>query len=207
MSTQLPEVIIFDIGNVLIDVDHLTIGIGLAETSRHTSYRDRAVLLSSIREWRSSPLIAEFEEGRLSAENFYARMKDAYALQATFEEFRNIWNSGFTENKQVLRLIGLLRGRTRLLALSNTDPLHFEYISRTYPVLGWMEETIVSFRVGKRKPAAEMFTAALTRARVPPSQAWYVDDLQDFVDAAEKMGMRGIRYRTAPELADALGVA
>lgn len=198
---------IFDIGNVLINVDHLAIGIGLAETSGRASYRDRAVLLSSIRDWRTSSLIADFEEGRLSAETFYTRMKEAYDLQATFDQFRMIWNSGFSENAPVVRLIGLLRGRTRLLALSNTDPLHFEHIYGTYPVLGWMEDSIVSFRVGKRKPAAEMFTAALTRAGVSPRHAWYVDDIQDFVEAAERMGMRGIRYRTAPELADTLGVA
>jgi HAD superfamily hydrolase (TIGR01509 family) len=70
-----------------------------------------------------------------------------------------------------------------------------------------MEDSILSFRVGKRKPAAEMFTAVLARAGVSPRQAWYVDDIQDFVGAAEKLGMWGIRYRTAPELADALGIA
>lgn len=207
MPGSLPEVIIFDVGNVLINVDHLAIGIGLAEASDNNSFRDRAVLLSSIRDRRTSPLIAEFEEGRISAERFYARMKEAYRLNASFEQFRSIWNSGFSENPPVVQIIGRLRGRTRLLALSNTDPLHFEHIYGTYPVLGWMEDIIVSFRVGQRKPASEIFARALTRAGVQPHQAWYVDDISDFVDAAERMGMRGIPYRTAPELAAALGVA
>ena len=206
MPRALPEAIIFDVGNVLINVDHLAIGIGLAEASDHDSFRDRAVLLSTIRDWRTSPLIAAFEEGRLSAEQFYSRMKEIYRLHATFEQFCAIWNSGFSANTPVVEIIGRLRDRTRLFGLSNTDPLHFEHIRGTYPVLGWMDDIILSYRVGKRKPASEIYVYALRRAEVQPHQAWYVDDLSDFVVAAERVGMRGVLYRTAPELADALGV-
>jgi len=206
MPGTLPEAIIFDVGNVLINVDHLAIGVGLAEVSGHASHRDRAVLLASVREWRCSPLIAEFEEGRLSAERFYGRMASDYWLNASFEQFTAIWNSGFSENTPVVRIVGRLRGRTRLFALSNTDPLHFDHLWGAYPVLGWMEETILSYRVGSRKPAAEIYTHALSRVGIEPSQVWYIDDLTEFVDAAETLGMRGIPYRSAPELADALGV-
>ena len=73
-------------------------------------------------------------------------------------------------------------------------------------VTDWMDDIILSYRVGKRKPASEIFVYALRRAEVQPHQAWYVDDLSDFVVAAERVGMRGVLYRTAPELADALGV-
>ena len=201
-----PAAIIFDVGNVLINVDHLTIGIGLAHASDNTDFRDRAVLLASIREWRTSPLIAEFEEGRLSAERFYDRMKEAYRLNASFDRFREIWNSGFSENTPVVRLVQQLVGRTRLLALSNTDPVHFTHISKTYPVLGWMEDVIVSYAVGSRKPAADIYAHALRRAGVKAHQAWYVDDHADFVEAAERLGMRGIHYRTPAELAHALGI-
>jgi len=194
------------VGNVLINVNHLAIGVGLAEASDHVSFRDRAVLLATIRSWRTSPLIAEFEEGRLSPEGFYARMRDVYRLTASFERFRAIWNSGFSENTPVVEIIGRLHGGTRLLALSNTDPLHFEYLCATFSILERMEDTILSYRVGRRKPASEIFACALERAGVHPHQAWYVDDIADFVDAAERIGLRGIPYRTAPELADALGI-
>jgi glucose-1-phosphatase len=204
--TALPKVIMFDVGNVLINVDHLAIGIGLANASDNTSFRDRAVLLASIREWRTSPLIAAFEEGRLSAEQFYDRMKEAYRLNASFDRFCDIWNSGFSENTPVVRIVQRLVGRTRLLALSNTDPVHFAYISKAYPVFGWMEEVITSYAVGSRKPAANIYAYALRRAGVEASQTWYVDDRAEFVDAAARLGMRGIHYQTPAELAHALGV-
>ena len=193
-------------GNVLINVDHLAIGIGLAQASDNASFRDRAVLLASIREWRTSPLIAEFEEGRLSAERFYQRMKDAYRLNASFDRFCEIWNSGFSENTAVVRIVQQLVGRTRLLALSNTDPVHFPYISTVYPVLGWMEDVIVSYAVGSRKPAADIYAYALKREGVEAHRAWYVDDHAEFVEAAERLGMHGIHYRNPAELAHALGV-
>jgi len=52
-----------------------------------------------------------------------------------------------------------------------------------------------------------IFAFALERAGVQSHQAWYVDDRSDFVDVAEKLGMRGIPYRNASELASALGIA
>ncbi len=196
-----------DVGNVLINVDHLAIGIGLANASEKVSFRDQAVLLASIREWRTSPLIAAFEEGRLSAERFYDRMKDAYRLNASFDRFCEIWNSGFSENTPVVRIVQQLVGRTRLLALSNTDPVHFPYISKTYPVFGWMEDAIVSYAVGSRKPAPDIYTYALRRAGVKAQEVWYVDDRAEFVDAGERLGMRGIQYRTPAELAHVFGIA
>jgi FMN phosphatase YigB (HAD superfamily) len=48
---------------------------------------------------------------------------------------------------------------------------------------------------GLRKPDAAIFNLALARAGVKASEAFYVDDLEQNVEAAKLLGMRSFLYR------------
>lgn len=199
------RLVIFDLGNVLIHVDPLQIASGLARSSELAGLQFHAQLLSSVQQWNIG-LIEEYEEGKLSSEGFYERMQDRYRLRTTYDEFKAIWNAGFRENLPVTAMVLQLCKTTCVYGLSNTNPLHFEHLSTQYPVIAALHGCVLSYEIGHRKPKPKIYQAALERAGVRPEQALYVDDDQKFVEAAELLGMRAVRYRSPPELAAMLGL-
>ena len=194
-----PALVLFDLGNVIVDVDHRAVAARFAETSEKTEFRDPAILLSTITE-RSASLLRAFDTGQITPWAFYDHMRSTYGLKLSFEDFVEIWNSGFSENHEVSNLVTRLTPHVRLFLLSNTNPLHFDYLQSNCPVIKKMEKVILSYRLGCMKPAVEIYKHALHTASLPPELVWYVDDVPEFVDAGAQLGIHAIQFRSASQL-------
>jgi len=194
-----PAVVLFDLGNVIVNVDHLAVAARFAETSEKTEFRDPTVFLSTIKE-RSTSLLRAFDMGQITPRAFYDHMRSAYGLKLGFEDFVEIWNSGFSENHEVSRLVTRLTPHVRLFLLSNTNSLHFDYLQSTCPVIQKMEKVILSYQLGCMKPSAEIYKHAIHAASLPPELVWYVDDVPEFVDAGAQLGIHAIQFRSAGQL-------
>jgi biotin operon repressor BirA-like protein len=57
----------------------------------------------------------------------------------------------------------------RLILISNTNRLHYEYIRRTYPILRAFDHVVLSYKLKTRKPEPAIYRAALRLSGVPPS--------------------------------------
>ena len=145
-------------------------------------------------------LLLPFELGRISPQAYYAGLQRSLKLSWTFEQFTRAWNNIFTENRGVTDILGRLRKRHRLIALSNTNTLHVEYIKRSFPSLGFFEHWIASCDVGLRKPDPQIYALALERAGVRPSQAVYIDDRPELVEAGRAVGLTAIRFESSAQL-------
>ena len=199
-----PELIIFDLGNVIVNVDPVAGAARLANTSDDSRFHEPSVFLSTIRK-RSASLLVAFDEGRITPLAFYEEMASTYKLKLDFQEFVQVWNSGFSENLAVSSLVSRLAQHVRLFILSNTNPLHFEYLHSTCPVIKKMEAVILSYQTGSAKPASAIYEHALQLAGLPPERVWYVDDVAEFVDAAAKLGIHAIQFQSASQLSADLG--
>jgi HAD superfamily hydrolase (TIGR01509 family) len=106
-----------------------------------------------------------------------------------------------------------LSARGYLLALaSNTNPLDFETVSRGYPDLlePFEERIFLSYRLGVMKHEPAFYSQVLAGLARPAEACVFIDDRQENVEAARRIGMRGIVYNgtEAPveDLAARLGV-
>ncbi|MFQ5683686.1 MAG: HAD family hydrolase, partial [Candidatus Binatia bacterium] len=189
----LPDLIIFDLGNVIVKIDQMAVAARLANTSEDSRFHDTSVFLSTIRK-RSSSLLAAFDKGQIAAPAFYQEMASTYNLKLDFQEFVQIWNSGFSENHEVSFLVSRLAQHVRIFILSNTNPLHFEYLHSTLPVIKKVEAMILSYQIGCAKPARVIYEHALRLAGLPPERVWYVDDVAEFVDAGAQLGIHAIQF-------------
>ena len=59
---ELPELIIFDLGNVIVKIDQLAVAARLAKTSEDSRFQDTSVFMSTIRK-RSASLLEAFDKG------------------------------------------------------------------------------------------------------------------------------------------------
>ncbi len=105
------------------------------------------------------------------------------------------------EMLRVLKLLREQRYRTGLISNCDNDTV---VLWPETPFLSAFDATIFSCDVGMMKPDPRIYTLACERLGVPPSQAVFIDDNEEFVAAAETVGMRGIICRDPQTALDAL---
>ena len=187
------KVIIFDLGKVIVDFDHLVICRKLA---RYCTVTPNEIC----RKIFKSGLEAQFDEGDITIHEFYTKLREQLQLNITMHEFELIWNRIFKLNKGIAPLIKRLKKDYRLLCLSNTNMLHFEYCMKKFLLLQYFDDFILSYKVGKRKPHRKIFKAALIKAHCPAYACLYIDDIAEYAQTAEAMGMKAIHFKSVQQL-------
>lgn len=191
------KAVIFDLGNVLINFDHRI------AAKRIFEFTDKSP--SEIYNlFFDSGITAMFEEGRISAEDFFLKIKAMLNLKIDYQEFISIWNGIFflTENnKEVYTIVKNLRNKYRIALLSNINVLHFDYLKKEFPVFDAFHCVITSFEVGARKPHPLIYAETLECLNVAsPAEAFYTDDRQELIEKAKELGINSAVFRDAKQL-------
>ena len=193
------EVIIFDLGNVILPFNHYQIAEKLSRLSQRKEFQDPQRLFSYLFDFENG-MINDFDVGKISPPEFFGSVKQYLGLSISFEEFIPIWSDIFVEDREVSEIILSLKERWRLGLLSNTDPLHFNYILSKFPIMTSFDKWILSYEVGFKKPAVEIFTKAIEWASVEPEKILFIDDMKTHVEVAVSLGMHGIHFISAQQL-------
>ncbi len=192
------KAVLFDLGRVLVSFDF---NIGYRELERQTGI-PASDIPARIAE---TGLQSQLETGQTSPHGFYGRIADALDLQIPFEDFEEIWCSIFLPGTLIPEpFIADLAKTHRLVLVSNTDPMHFEALCRTQPILRHFERRILSFEVGSSKPDAAIFQAAVAAAGCAPEECFYTDDIAEYVAAARSLGIDAVQFQSADQLAEEL---
>jgi FMN phosphatase YigB (HAD superfamily) len=186
--------VIFDIGRVLIRID-----VGRAMKGMASGLSLSAEELWSAIE--KDPRWKDWQEGRISARDWHLHMQRRFGGSATFEEFTEKWNLVLDpEPIHGKELFEKLSKRYRLALLSNTDPIHVAYMESRYDFFSYFPARVYSCAVGASKPSPIIFQEALRACRIRAEEAVYVDDIEGYVDAARRLGMLGVHFRSAEQL-------
>jgi FMN phosphatase YigB (HAD superfamily) len=142
---------------------------------------------------------AGFDTGRLSPQEFAARCCSSAGLSLPYAEFADIWCDIFAEQREVTGLLDEIGKQADLLLLSNTDPLHLEYIRSHYGFLGKFHRLVLSYEVGHVKPARQIFEHALGLCAAG-TRMIYFDDVAEYVAAARACGLHAEQFVDADRL-------
>jgi FMN phosphatase YigB (HAD superfamily) len=193
------EAILFDLGNVILPFNHYQIAEKLARFSQRKEFRDPQKIFSYLFNFEKGA-VNGYEVGKVSSIQFFKSLKKYLHLSLTFEEFIPIWNDIFTEDQEVSEIIRSLKGKKRLGLISNTNPLHFDYILSKFSVIHIFDKWILSHEVGFKKPAVKIFQKAIEWASVEPEKILLIDDMKKHVDMAVSLGIQGIHFISAHQL-------
>ena len=69
-----------------------------------------------------------------------------------------------------------------------------------------MDEWILSFEIGAKKPKRRIYDAIFEKVDVKKDEVFYIDDTEEYVEYARSMGMKGLVFREAADLWKALEV-
>ena len=187
------ELVVFDLGGVVVDFEADRLVHQIAQLLR-CSFEDVQAAVYH------EELLLPFELGRIKPQAYYEGLKGRLQLPWTYERFVKAWNDILRENPDVTRLLHRLHKRHKLMALSNTNELHLNYIKASMPGLSILDHWVASCDVGLRKPDHQIYRLALERAGVRAHAAVYVDDRPELVDAGRRAGMTAIRFENSRQL-------
>jgi len=197
------KVVLFDLGNVILPFNHFQIAEKLSQFSQRKEYQDPKKIFSYLFDSEKGA-INPFDLGKVSPQEFFQAIKEHLDLSISFDEFVPIWCNIFIEDQGVIQIIHSLKRKRRLGLLSNTDPLHFNYILSKFPVMKVFDKWILSYEVGFKKPAAQIFQKAIEWASVEPEKILYIDDTKEYVEAAASLGIQSIHFISASQLKEEL---
>lgn len=180
------SIILFDLGNVLVRLDHAAFLRTLGFDHQMTEAELYHLLEDDAR---------AFEMGKASAKEFFAGVNTKLGKSYTFDQLRKAWVSVIASAVPgCSELLERLAGTYRLMMLSNTNELHFQHTVEMLPVLQRFERFFLSYEIGALKPDRRVYEYVLKHVDVPAGRILFIDDLEQNVQAAEGVGMGGIVF-------------
>jgi len=192
------KAIIFDYGNVISTVLNSTFLADLSQFSDKTAAELQGLVNGA------SPLLRDFETGRISSGEFYKGAVKLGGLKISEDEFMKLFTARFKPVEETPDLIRKLKTRYRIGLLSNTNVWDFKYQITPCEVFKLFDTVTVSFKVGAMKPDEKIYLDALLKLGFRPDECVYIDDIKDYVDAASVLGIKGIHYTSHENLVETL---
>ncbi len=148
-------------------------------------------------EFRQKGIFLEYEEGKISPEEFYKEFRRLSGSTASDAEIDSGWLAflaGIPEYK--FQLLKDLRKKYNVYLLSNTNP----------SVMGWaftkdfspeglnigdfFDKCYLSYEIGSAKPDREIFDFILADSKMDPSETLFLDDGKANVEIGQKLGFQ-----------------
>ena len=186
--------IIFDMGKVIIPFDFKLAYEKLGPRCKYSPAEIPERL-------RPHDLVQRLESGAVEPRQFLKELSVILDLDCTYEDFCDIFGSIFYPDTLVPEeFLVALRQNYRLLLLSNTNAIHFDFLERQYPILKQFHEHVLSYRVGAMKPDPRIYRAAIMAAKCEPGECFFTDDIPAYVEGAKSHGMEGVVFQNYAQI-------
>ncbi len=149
-------------------------------------------------------LVESFDTGKIGPEEFYSQIVGRLIARIDFNHFFAIYNDVFSLHLPVLETMKKLKGKYRLVLLSNTDIQRFSFIKKKFPQILIFDDYVLSYEVGFMKPDPRIYQEALGRSNSEATECVFIDDIEENIRAAEALGIKTIHFEPGTDLERAL---
>ncbi len=181
--------VIFDLGNVLVNVEYerfinAICSNGVSKEAYMNFFKGGNYRLLG------------YEAGEITTVEFIEKCRTGLGLKMSDEDFASSFNDMFTEIPEMSKLVRMLAAGAKhnLFLLSNTSPLHFEYIKKRFDYVNQLDKFALSYELKSLKPDDEIYERTINHLGVYPNESLFIDDLPENCMAAEKFGFKTICY-------------
>lgn len=198
--------ILFDFGNVIIDIDIPRARAGLESLMRPDLPR-------TITEQHLTKCIHEYETGAIDTDTFINGILDNAKPHVQKEDVVEAWNSMLTGIPSYrFAMLEALKVNFTLLMLSNTNSLHLSWIlSHLSDIHGisdfekrYFHSIYYSHQIGFRKPQEEAFRHVIEDSYITPSNTLFIDDMEENIRVAKRLGFKTRLFHPDEEIAQVL---
>ncbi len=202
MKSQKVQNLLFDLGNVIIDLD-----------IEKTSNKLKSLFRTDADKNIVDRILIEYECGRVSTDIFINTLLSQSNRSVQALDLIEAWNAmliGIPAYR--LEMLKILKDNFNVYLLSNTNELHLEwvhrYLRRTHDINDFEEQffnqAFYSHILGDRKPLPSIFRHVMDDASVTPALTLYMDDVQENIDAAEQLGFNTYLVKPDVDIAEYL---
>ena len=183
--------VIFDLGNVLLDIDYsktIEAFEALGFKNFKTDFAPQAM----------GVLFQQLETGKITEDHFYQNIKAINNTVISNTQIKNAWNALLlnfrTESLATLEKMAL---QYQLFLFSNTNSIHLTAFEEIFtrdtgkPSLDdYFTKSYYSNIIGYRKPDIAAFEFVIKDAAIEPSATLFIDDLEVNIEGAKKAGIK-----------------
>ncbi|MGI9543984.1 MAG: HAD family hydrolase [Cyclobacteriaceae bacterium] len=192
--------IIFDLGNVIIDIDLDAVRRKVAQLT-DTSPEEVQALIDQ------SDIFLHYEKGQITSRVFREQLRALFNTEWPDEQVDDLWNGILVDiPKERFRLLEHLAPRYRLFVLSNTNEIHIQQFEQIVEkAYGWsafesfFDTIYYSHKMGQRKPEPEIFTQLIRTHQLSPEATLFIDDFHENVVSADALGLQTLHV-TSPQI-------
>lgn len=183
--------IIFDLGEVIIDLDIPGTLRRFAERSGRTEQEVRDI-------YSASDVFLNYEKGLISDEAFREGANRLFGTNMASDEIDAIWNNMLVHLPlRRLEFLDRIKQNYRTFLLSNTNAIHLRAFNAmlpgSRPLESYFERAYYSHIMNMRKPDAEIFLRVLEENNLRPEQTLFLDDNADNIQGAAACGIVAVR--------------
>jgi epoxide hydrolase-like predicted phosphatase len=185
--------VFFDLGGVILRTEYQTPRQHLAERFG-MDYEDIDKLVFG------TPSAALASKGEITEEQHWHQVMKFLKLSAgRYRRVEAEFFAGDVIDHAILNFLRSIKPKYKVGLISNAWSGLRAYIERE-KFDDVFDKMIISAEVGVTKPEARIYQIALEQLQVKAKEAVFVDDVQENIEACERLGMKGIRF-TSPESA------
>ncbi len=193
------KALIFDLGNVVFNVDMNLIPIHWAERS--------GIPLEKIKKYfETDKSFDKFERGDLTEEEYRKITNENLGMNLSEKDF----DEGLTalyldETDDIKFLLKELKKNYRIIALSNTNIIHKRIWREKYKdTMDEFEKIFSSHEINTRKPETEPYLIALNYLKMKPEEVIFLDDKPENIEPAKTLGMKTITVKSPAQMRNEL---
>jgi putative hydrolase of the HAD superfamily len=192
------KALIFDLGNVLIFFDWK-----IAERRLNEIQEGLGTLTTKFLKENNS-IIKNLEKGKLTEDEFLNMIKSHLNSKIDKITIAKIFSEIFWENSELTKLLPELRKNYKLFLLSNTNIIHRKFGWDHYNFLKNFDKLFLSYEVGFAKPEEEIYQLVIHSIDLNPSEVLYIDDIEEYVNAAKNLGWNAVQFKSNEKLIEDL---
>lgn len=188
-----PDIVVFDLGKVLVDFDYSIAARRIAARS--------TLAPAAVQDFIDhSPLLFRYETGLLDQRGFFEEVRRETGFAGDLAEFAQFFADIFTEIPPMVALQARLRGRgVPTFIFSNTNDLAIGHIRRNFPFFGGFDAYVLSYEHGAMKPEAKLYEVVERVTGRRGGQILYLDDRPENAEAGRARGWEVIQHRDPAE--------
>ena len=183
--------IVFDLGGVIMTI-----------CQDEAIKRFKSIGLKNVEDYLNpytqTDIFGDIEEGKISAEQFRAKLSELIGKEVTYEECKFAW-LGYRQDVP-LRNLDILRKLKvqgyKLILLSNTNPfmmswgLSGEFDGNGNSLESYFDSLYLSYKLGVMKPNKKIFQYIIDNEKIQPGESLFIDDGERNINAARLLGFK-----------------
>ena len=186
-----PEVVVFDLGKVLVDFDYSIAARRIAARSTMPP-RDIQHFIDH------SPVLIRYETGLMTRQQFFDEIRKTTGFLGDIEEFGQFFADIFSPMDEMIALHARLRQHgVPAFIFSNTNDLAIAHIRHNFPFFANFDDYVFSYEHGAMKPDAKLYEVVERVTGRKGKQILYLDDRIENVQAGTARGWHVIQHQAA----------